>query len=78
MARFTVAQAADTARHYGLVVRAVLDAGAGAGFVLTTRRDTPHVLGVAAVDVTGEYAPVGLDEDEARQLRDALTAWLER
>jgi hypothetical protein len=79
MARFTVQQAAETAERYAdLTVLSVVDTRAGSGFVLTEHAHHPATLGVAAVDVTGDYAPLGMNEDEVRQLRDALTAWLDR
>lgn len=78
MARLTVQQVAADVRPLGLEILAVIDAGGGAGFVLTERPDTVGVLGVGAVDLLGDQTAIGLDDDEARQLRDALTAWLER
>lgn len=78
MARFTIQEAAKTARRFhSLRVHAVIDARAGAGFVLTDRLDSSGVLGIGCVDVTGEYAAIGLDRDEATALRDALSAWLD-
>jgi hypothetical protein len=78
MTRLTIQQVARESTPVGLEVLAVIDAGGGAGFVLTERPDTVGVLGVGAVDLIGDHAAIGLDDDEARQLRDALTAWLER
>jgi hypothetical protein len=79
MARYTVQTAAGQAHRFpGLDVVAVIDAGGGAGFLLTTRGDSGGVLGVGAIDIIGEHAAVGCNEAEVTALRDALTAWLER
>lgn len=79
MARQTVQSTAVQAERFpGLDVRAVIDCGGGAGFLLTTRGDSPSVLGLGAVDLIGDHTAIGMNDDEVTALRDALTAWLER
>lgn len=79
MARYTLGRAAAAVRAVrGLDLRATIDAGGGAGILLSTRGSVPAVLGLGVVDLFGESVALGLDDDEAAALRDALTAWLER
>lgn len=63
----------------GFTVRDVirLQPDANHGFILTYRDDTPGVLGVGVIDQFGDDAIIALTEEEATELRDALTSWLE-
>jgi hypothetical protein len=77
MARYTVLQAAAAIRAArGLALRATIETGQGSGLLLSTRDSQPHVLGFGAVDLFGESIALGLSEEEAIRLRDALTEWL--
>ena len=60
----------------GLRLRAWLDTGRGSGLILSSRDDSPGVLGLGAVDSFGDAAALGLDAREVRELRDLLTEWL--
>lgn len=60
-----------------LAVDAVVEGQAGSGVVLTSAPYRPGVLGLAAVDSTGDAAALALYAPEVAELRDALTTWLE-
>lgn len=60
----------------GIRLRAVIRTGTGIGLLLSERPDAPGVLGLGAIDATGDAAALGLNAEEARQLRDALNDWL--
>jgi hypothetical protein len=79
VARHTVLQAAiDIRSQDSMQVEAVVDTGYGSGIVLSTRHDSPGVLGLGVIDDHGESVALALSEEEAMRLRDALADWLQR
>ncbi len=64
-------------RARGLRFRQLIDTGHGSGVVLSTRGDSPGVLGFGAVDTSGKLTALGLTVDEAEELRNALNDWIE-
>lgn len=77
MTRFTAARAAAAVKQMrGLRFRHLVDTGHGSGIVLSTRDDSPRILGFGAVDRDGDAATLALSVEEAEELRNALDAWL--
>lgn len=70
-------EAVERSGMRGLRLRAWVETGNGSGLVLSTRDDSPGVLGLGAVDTSGDAAALGLDVEEVTELRDLLSAWLE-
>lgn len=75
---YTVKRAAAAVRAArGMTLRQVVETGHGSGVLLSVRDSEPHVLGFGAVDTSGDSVALGLSQEEAAELRDALTDWLE-